>query len=193
MKKIVLFVALSLIASIGLAQDQGTGIESNKNIITVLIDSSTAKSVWYYFPGSGGGKSGFSETAADPKDRVFNTGDCVILGQLTVSSGTEASDSLHAHAIPIGPNGYVMEGTLYFDWDSHTTRTTEQTGADGYLDWSPFTSVTLGVTTYSFWINLTNKYPPCNGFVFVFDNFTGEGTAINNMIVSLTLQLQEVR
>jgi len=193
MKKIVLVLAFCLIASMGLAQDQGTGIEINKNIITVLIDSSTAKSVWYGFPGRGGGISGFSEVAIDPKDQVFNTGDLVLMGQLTVSSGTEASDSLHAYALPLGPDGYVMgEDTLWFDWDDHTTRTTETTVASGYLNWAEFDG-TLGVTTYTFWINLTNKYPPCWGLKFVFDNFTGEGGTNSDMIVSAILQTGEVR
>lgn len=193
MKKLFIILGLFLFAFQATAQVEGTGVQTNQNQITVLIDSSTAKSVWYGFPGAGAGTQGFSEVAIDPKNRVFNTGDMVITGQLTVSSGTESSDSLHAHAIPLGPDGYVMEGTLYFDWDSHTTRTTEQTGADGYLNWSPFTSVTLGVTTYSFWINLTNKYPPCHGMVFIFDNFTGEGANNADMIVSMVLQVGEVR
>lgn len=193
MKKFVLLLSFVLIAGAGFAQDQGTGVEINKNIITVLIDSSTAKSVWYGFPGRGGGTSGFSEVAIDPKDQVFNTGDLVICGQLTVSSGTEASDSLHAYALPLGSDGYVMgEDTLWFDWDDHTTRETEQTEGSGYLDWTEF-SGTLGVTTYTFWINMTNKYPPCWGLKFVFDNFTGEGDSNSDMIVSAILQTGEVR
>jgi hypothetical protein len=193
MKRIFIILMILCLAIPAMGQVEGTGVQVNQNQITVLIDSSTAKSVWYGFPGAGTGTQGFSETAIDPKNRVFNTGDLTVCGQLTVSSGTEASDSLFAYALPLGPDGYVMgEDTLWFDWDSHTTRTTEQTGADGYLDWTEF-SGTLGVTTYSFWINMTNKYPPCWGLKFVFDNFTGEGDSVSDMITSLVLQIGEVR
>lgn len=192
MKKLFIILGLLLFAFQATAQE-GTGVQINQNQITFLIDSLDAKSIWYGFPGSGAGTQGFSEVAIDLKNRTFNTGDLVIMGQLTVSSGTESSDSLHAYALPLGPDGYVMgEDTLWFDWDDHTTRTTETTVVSGYLNWSEF-SGTLGVTTYSFWINLTNKYPPAWGMKFVFDNFAGKGAANSDMITSCLLQTGEVR
>lgn len=195
MKKILIIFALMFFAFTAYGQDDGTGVRITKNeSITVTIDSSTAKSIWYGFPGDGGGIAGFSEVAINPKDVVFNTGDFVLMGKLTVASGTEASDSLHAYALPLGPDGFVMgEDTLWFDWDDHTTRITETTVASGYLNWSAFTSTTLGVTTYTFWINLTNKYPPCWGLKFVFDNFTGEGDSNSDMIVNMVLLTGEVK
>ena len=172
-----------------IAQTEGTGVQTNQNTITVSVTSGTAKSIWYGFPGRGAGTQGFSETAIDPKNLVYNSGDMVLTGQCTVLSGTEASDSLQGYALPLGPDGYVMgEDTLWFDWDSHTTRTTEQTGADGYLNWTEF-SGTLGVTTYTFWINLTNKYPPCWGMKFVLTNNDVLGNMVNNTV----LQTGEVR
>ncbi len=194
MKKIVLIAAFILIAGQVFAQRQGTGIEIAQNTITVLVDSSDAKSVWYGFPGTGGGIMGFSEIAIDTKDRVFNSGDLVLMGKLTVSSGSEASDSLQAYAIPLGPDGFVMgEDTLWFDFDDHTTSTTELSAANGgYLNWSAF-SGTLGVTTYTFWINLTNKYPPAWGMKYVFNNHDGDDSGSGTMISSLELLTGEVR
>lgn len=188
MKKIVLIVTFILIASIGLAQ-QGTGIETNSNVsAAVSLSGLDGTNIWYGFVGYGGGKAGFSTVAIDPKDKVFNTGDFSLMGKLTLTSGSEASDSLHAYALPLGPDGFVMgEDTLWFDWDDHTTSTTETTVASGYLDWSAFDG-TLGVTTYTFWINLTNKYPPCHGLKFFFD-VNDEG----NMVASLVLIASEVR
>ena len=188
MKKIVLFVALSLIAGQVFAQ-QGTGVETNSNVsAAVALSGSDGTNIWYGFVGYGGGDAGFKTSAINPKDKVFNTGDFSLMGKLTLTSGSEASDSLHAYALPLGPDGFVMsEDTLWFDWDDHTTRITETTAGSGYLDWAAFDG-TLGVTGYTFWINLTNKYPPCHGLKFFFDvNDAG------NMVASLVLIASEVR
>lgn len=189
MKKILIILGLMLFAFTAMAQDDGTGVRITQNQSTsIALSGNDGTNIWYGFPGDGGGVAGFSTVAIDPKNVVFNTGDFTLMGKITVTSGSEASDSLHGYALPLGPDGFVMgEDTLWFDWDDHTTRTAETTVASGYLNWSAF-SGTLGVTTYTFWINLTNKYPPCWGLKFFFD-VNDEG----NMVAALTLLTGEVK
>ncbi len=187
MKKLFLILMILCLALPAMGQD-GTGVQTNQNAISVNITSGTAKSIWYGFPGSGTGLQGFSEVAIDPKNRVFNTGDLTLVGNMTVASGTEASDSLSGYAVPLGPDGYVIPDTMWFDWDSHTSRITQQTGADGYLDWTAF-SGTLGVTAYTFSINLTNKYMPAWGLKIVLTN----NNVLGDMVATSALQIGEVR
>ena len=61
MKRIFTILIVLCLAVSAMGQVTGTGVQLNLNQITVLIDSSTAKSIWYGFPGAQPGVQGFSD------------------------------------------------------------------------------------------------------------------------------------
>jgi len=185
MKKIFLVLLICLIPA--LASAQGTPfLVTEHHEITFTLTGTETQTIYWGFYGYGGGTSGFSETAIDPKDMVITSGDFNVYGTIDSASTSTESDSLRAYVFPLGHDGYPMGGdTLWFDWSGHTTTDTRHN-----LDWTPWNrSSTLGVTPYTFWINLTNKYPPCNGFKFVFiqNSYTDE------LVSTVTLNAEAVR
>jgi len=193
MKKLILLFVLCLFPVLTFGQ-QGTSV-SKVQEITITIDSSTAGTVYYYFPGSGAGFSGWTQTAQNPKDKIFNTGDLTLIGKVALTSGTEKSDSLQIHFQPIGPDGYIMGlRTFYFDWTSNGVTTTAPTGAALVKDFSLFaSSPTLGSSNYSFEMNMNASYPACSGFVFTINMNDGADSGLGDGIYAVTLMFLEVQ
>ena len=129
--------------------------------LTVTVDSTETVKVYHTFPGSGGGYYVISETAPNPKDVVYFTGDLLIEILPDSAVAVSETDSLLCYWVPLAYDGKLRVDTLYCNMSTHLPGTK----AASWLDWNPH-SYYSDTNAVHYWVDLTGNIEPCYGGVF---------------------------